>query len=59
MEVSPKTGGNKRSERRSWLPWLLVLLFPIPFSPWWLGIIFLAAFIVLVVLLSRERADSK
>jgi hypothetical protein len=34
-----------------WWFWLIVLLFPIPFSPWWLGIICCVAFISLIVLL--------
>jgi hypothetical protein len=36
---------------RAWLLWLLVLLFPIPFTPWWLGLILLLVFILLVWLL--------
>jgi hypothetical protein len=30
---------------------LLIILFPIPFSPWWLTIIYLAVFCLLVWLL--------
>jgi hypothetical protein len=35
--------------KRSWVWWLLVLLFPIPLSPWWLGLIFFAMFCFLVL----------
>jgi len=38
-----------------WGIWLLVLLFPIPFSPWWLGVICFLAFASLVYLVSRRR----
>jgi hypothetical protein len=57
MEIPAKTGANDPSSPRKgwpWYLWLLVLLFPIPFSPWWLTIICLAVFCSLVYLFTRE-----
>jgi hypothetical protein len=34
---------------------LLVLLFPIPFSPWWLTVICFALFCSLLYLVAREE----
>jgi cytochrome c biogenesis protein ResB len=56
--------------RPSWWLILLVILFPIPFSPWWLTIICVALFVVMLVLLmprpmpctknsADQRADRK
>ena len=44
--VSMQEADNQR--RRSPWFWLFVLLFPIPFTPWWLGLSFLAAFCIVV-----------
>jgi hypothetical protein len=41
-----QNGESRFSRSLAW--WLLFLLFPIPFSPWWLGIIFFAIFCFLV-----------
>jgi hypothetical protein len=44
--------------QKGW-PWyllLLVLLFPIPFSPWWLTTICLAVFCALVYSFTREES---
>jgi hypothetical protein len=30
-----------------WRKWLLILLFPVPFSPWWLTVICVALFALL------------
>jgi len=35
---------DKRRPSRGWLRFLVVLLFPVPFSPWWLSIICLVVF---------------
>lgn len=40
-----------------WWLWATVILFPIPFSPGWLGTIFLLAFILLVALLGRIKCS--
>lgn len=45
------------SRFRRW--WPVLLLFPIPFSPWWLTGICLTLFCFLVWLLSRPRRDHK
>jgi hypothetical protein len=58
MEILAKTGGDAPSPSRigwSWRFWLLLLLFPIPFSPWWLTIICLAVFCSLVYLFTRDK----
>jgi hypothetical protein len=58
MEIPAKIGGDDTTPSRkgwSWRLWLLVLLFPIPFSPWWLAIICLAVFCSLVYLFTREE----
>jgi len=47
-------GTARRS--RYWLIWLLVLLFPIPFTPWWVGVGCLIIFGCLAYLLAaREK----
>jgi hypothetical protein len=57
MEIPTKTGGDDPSPSGwSWRWWLLILLFPIPFSPWWLTIICLAVFCSLVYLFTREES---
>ena len=58
MEIPAKTGGDDTtpSRRGWWRLWLLVLLFPIPFSPWWLTIICLAVFCFLVYLFTRDES---
>jgi hypothetical protein len=58
MEIQANTGGDDANPSRKggWRLWLLVLLFPIPFSPWWLTIICLAMFCSLVYLFSREES---
>ena len=39
--------------------WVFVILFPIPFSPWWLGIICFVAFaFLMVVLMVLFKPDS-
>jgi len=38
---------DNQRRRSPWF-WLFVLLFPIPFTPWWLGLSFLAAFCIVV-----------
>lgn len=43
-----------RKRSVTWL-WLVVLLFPLPFSPWWLGLTCLAVFVFLVCMLARDR----
>jgi hypothetical protein len=54
-------GGGKPSppqKRSGWPTWwliLLIILFPIPFGPWWLTIICLAVFCVLVVLITPKK----
>jgi hypothetical protein len=60
METPAKMDGNQTAPLRGWrLVWVIVLfLIPIPFSPWWLGIICFATFGVLMWLLVRKR-DSK
>lgn len=35
---------NGNRGRRNWGWWLLVWLFPIPWTPWWAGIILLGIF---------------
>jgi hypothetical protein len=39
-------GPKRFPDKLAW--WLLLLLFPLPFSPWWLGLIFFAMFCFLV-----------
>src|SRR5258708_5943945 len=52
MEIPVKTGDHEPSRNGwGWRKWLLIILFPIPFSPWWLTIIYLAVFCSLVWLL--------
>jgi len=46
------------SRRGAWRFWLLALLFPIPFSPWWLTIICSAMFCTLVYLFSRAEGNN-
>jgi len=59
MNVEPaKTRGVLDRPWRWWV-WLLILLFPIPFTPWWLGVICLAVFILLVVLLRGIKLNPK
>lgn len=38
-------------DRWSWLKWLIIILFPIPFGPWWLTVICLTVFCVMAWLL--------
>jgi hypothetical protein len=40
---------NKGRGGKHWTWWLLVLLFPIPWTHWWLGLIFFAIFCFLVL----------
>src|SRR5437773_1333146 len=61
VEIPANTSGNDPSPPRkgwSWRMWLLVLLFPIPFSPWWVTVICLAVFCSLVYLFTREGQNS-
>ena len=46
--------GMSRRALRHWLMWLFVLLFPVPFAPWWLGIICVVLFLTLFFLLRRN-----
>jgi len=39
-------GPKRFPDKLAW--WLLLLLFPLPYSPWWLGLIFFAMFCFLV-----------
>ena len=52
---SEKIGNRKRL---NWAWWLLVLLFPIPWSPWWLCIIFLGIFCFLAFGVLNYEEDS-
>jgi hypothetical protein len=45
ISVQNVADGRKRFP---WAWWLLVFLFPLPFSPWWLGLTFFAIFCFLV-----------
>ncbi len=54
MEVSSKSAAGEPRKGWSWRLWLFVLLFPIPFSPWWLTVICLALFCILMYLFTRE-----
>ena len=38
-----------------WWIWIIVVLFPIVFSPWWLTMVCLDAFIVLLTILKPNR----
>jgi hypothetical protein len=49
--------GNRKVPDWAW--WLLVLLFPIPWSPWWLCIIFIGIFCFLVFGVLHYEKDSK
>jgi hypothetical protein len=42
---------NTETQRWPWWAWLIFLLFPIPFSPWWLGLFCLMVFILLLIVL--------
>jgi hypothetical protein len=57
MENAPKTTRNKLTGRRYWW-FLLIFLFPIPFSPWRLGVICGVVFMLLVALVTRGDLDS-
>jgi hypothetical protein len=58
MEIPVKTGDNEPSRNGwGWRKWLLIILFPIPFSPWWLTIIYLAVFCSLVWLLVQPNRE--
>src|SRR6266853_3295226 len=55
MEIPAKPGGGGPAASRKglgWRWWLLVILFPIPFGPWWLTVISLAVFCLLLWLCS-------
>ncbi len=59
---SPETGSAAASpEDRGcpWWLWLLIVLFPIPFSPWWLTVTCLAVFCALlwIILAGTPRQD--
>jgi len=65
LSFAPQTGfagsaqkvgdGPKRfPDKLAW--WLLFLLFPLPFSPWWLGLIFFAMFSCLGIYSQRPHA---
>jgi hypothetical protein len=55
VEPVMRNGGIKRP---NWAWWLLVLLFPIPWSPWWLCIIFLGIFCFLAFGLLQNDENS-
>jgi membrane protein implicated in regulation of membrane protease activity len=56
-EETSKLNGQTRP---SWWLILLIVLFPIPFSPWWLTIICLAVFVALLaVFLPRAKRPSQ
>ena len=62
MEMPTKTDGIEPSPSRNglgWRLWLLILLFPIPFSPWWVTLICLTVFCLLAWLLLASRKNSK
>ena len=47
--------GDKPSRKKpSLLLWLVVILFPMPFSPWWLTLICLAVFVFLLWVFNQE-----
>jgi hypothetical protein len=48
---------NKGRGGKHWTWWLLVLLFPIPWTHWWLGLIFFAIFCFLAFGLSHYIDD--
>jgi len=54
QQEDPNGGRFQPTRRgsRAWLLWLLILLFPIPFTPWWLGLILLLVFMLLLWLLA-------
>ena len=57
----PKSGGDLLSTLPRWV-WLLIFLFPIPFSPWWLGIIFTVVFCLFLLVITfrvKPNRDSK
>jgi hypothetical protein len=59
MEIPEKARHDEAPPSRkgwSWRVWLVVLLFPIPFGPWWLTIICFALFGSLLYLLTREES---
>jgi len=58
LEKDPKTNRDTPTGWRYWWLFLLILLFPIPFSPWWLGVICGAVFVLLVLLATRGTPDS-
>jgi hypothetical protein len=49
------SGEKGKASKWEWLIWLGVFLFPIPFSPWWLSLICMAAFGSLLFLVYRQR----
>jgi hypothetical protein len=58
MEIPAKTRGDGPCPSQngwSWGWWLLIFLFPIPFSPWWLSVFALAVFCLLVFLFAPEE----
>jgi hypothetical protein len=56
LDTSAKTGGNNTSSTRklSWLAWLLIILFPMPFHPWWATVTCLVLFAGLMYVLTYE-----
>jgi hypothetical protein len=59
--LSTKSGGNSSSspKGRAWGWWFLVILFPIPFSPWWLTIICVGVFGLLCYVFTREEGANR
>jgi hypothetical protein len=55
VDTENKSDTSEPSGWRLWWLIVLVVLFPIPFTPWWIGIIFAAIFCLLVGLLIPKR----
>lgn len=50
--INPRERGGMLS---GWRKWLLVILFPVPFSPWWLTLTCLGVFALLLYALSDSK----
>jgi hypothetical protein len=54
-EFDPKNDPFKQPVKWPWLLWLLILLFPIPWRPWWLTLLCLTIFGMIIYLVDRPR----
>ena len=55
QEHDPNSNPVKQPVKWPWLLWLLILLFPIPWRPWWLTLLCFTLFCLIYYLLARPR----